>query len=72
MHVSGGLTDQSNLAEANSLSSKLEAKGSKLIPLSTNLVDEVWGSKRPPRPASKVFALDIKYTGRKLPWVNLS
>ena len=54
------------------MASKLEAKGSKLVPLSVNLVDEVWGSERPPRPASKVFALDIKYAGKNPLCIHLS
>ncbi|KAF8329426.1 Creatinase aminopeptidase [Cantharellus anzutake] len=52
--------------EAESLSTKLKMKGSSLVPLSANLVDEVWGSSRPPRPASRVFALTNDYTGRSV------
>jgi hypothetical protein len=51
------------VAEAKSLSGKLGGKGMKLVPIMKNLVDQVWGSSRPPRPASKIYPLDIKYTG---------
>ncbi|KAF9515132.1 hypothetical protein BS47DRAFT_1294380 [Hydnum rufescens UP504] len=51
-------------SEAKSLSGKLGGKGMKLVPIMKNLVDQVWGSSRPPRPASKIYPLDIKYTGQ--------
>jgi len=34
-----------------------------IVPITENLVDTVWGSDKPARPAEKVFILDIKYSG---------
>lgn len=50
-------------AEANDLAAKLTPLGSFLIPVKENLVDTVWGSVRPERPATQVLPLDIKYAG---------
>ena len=40
----------------------IKAKGITLVS-TPNLVDEVWGVDRPPRPANKIFHLETKYTG---------
>ncbi|TFK83165.1 Creatinase/aminopeptidase [Polyporus arcularius HHB13444] len=50
-------------SDADTIVKALEPKQSELVSLSKNLVDLVWGSDRPPRPASKVFPLDVKYSG---------
>jgi len=34
------------------------------VSYSENLVDPIWGSARPERPKTSVFALDVKYAGR--------
>ena len=39
--------------------------GASLIGIKENLVDKVWGSQRPPRPAEKVKVLPEKYSGKK-------
>lgn len=49
--------------DADSLKKSLFPKESKLVLLDKNLVDIVWGDARPPRPQSKVFPLDTKYSG---------
>ncbi|KAJ3917949.1 putative Xaa-Pro aminopeptidase P [Lentinula edodes] len=44
-----------------------ESKGSQtLVPLTTNLVDLIWGSDRPPRPKNAVVPLDEKYSGESV------
>jgi Xaa-Pro aminopeptidase len=50
-------------ADAESLKKSLATRGSELISLDKNLVDIVWGQDRPARPKSKVFPLEIKYSG---------
>ena len=50
------------LADAETIQKALQPKGSELISLPENLVDLVW-TERPPRPANKVFPLDVKYSG---------
>jgi Xaa-Pro aminopeptidase len=52
-----------NLADAKSLKKSLTESNSELISLEKNLVDIVWGQDRPARPKSKVFPLEIKYSG---------
>lgn len=54
------------LADAHDIEQSLKAVESFLIPLSENLVDTVWGAKRPSRPANKIIPLDVKYSGAKL------
>ena len=51
------------LVDAKHLKETLIPKESELVPLSLNLVDEVWGKERPARPTNPVFPLDIKYAG---------
>ncbi len=40
-----------------------EKAGIKMVPAGS-LVDEVWGTERPPMPQEKVWVLDDKYTGQ--------
>jgi len=41
----------------------LESGGQELVATSVNLVDEVWGSERPPRPCNPLLTLSLKYSG---------
>lgn len=51
--------------EARSLLEKIKKKGgAALSAVTTNLVDVVWGSKRPPSPKGEVKPLDIKFAGQ--------
>ncbi|KAH8102236.1 Creatinase/aminopeptidase [Cristinia sonorae] len=50
-------------SDADGLQTSLKPKDSALVSLSDNLVDLVW-PERPPRPANKVFPLDVKYAGQ--------
>ncbi|KAI0674634.1 Creatinase/aminopeptidase [Trametes maxima] len=50
-------------SDADGIQKALESKESELISLPKNLVDLVWPG-RPPRPANKVFPLDVKHSGR--------
>lgn len=50
-------------ADAGTLKESLEPLKSELVSLEKNLVDLVWAEERPARPTSKVFALEVKYTG---------
>jgi len=52
-----------SLVDAKSLKKSLAESDSKLISLEKNLVDIIWGKNRPARPKSKVFPLEIKYSG---------
>ncbi|XP_029657417.1 xaa-Pro aminopeptidase 1-like [Octopus sinensis] len=56
----GGLA-QSN--EWESLSKKLDQKKMSLVPVEDNLVDRIW-TDRPPTPKSRIFPLEIKYSGQ--------
>ncbi len=54
-------------ADARKLAEKIKKKGGKeLLSIGENLVDKVWGDKRPPRPNEKVAVLAEKYTGKPL------
>ncbi|KAF0459956.1 Creatinase/aminopeptidase [Gigaspora margarita] len=50
--------------DARSLSESLEKVGSCLKPISQNLVDLVWGDKRPARPKNPLIVLEECYSGR--------
>ncbi|KAK3717767.1 hypothetical protein LTR37_005538 [Vermiconidia calcicola] len=51
--------------EGKKLAEKIKKKGGKdLIGVATNLVDEVWGSKKPPRPNEPVKVLGMEYAGK--------
>lgn len=59
-------TDRSISADVRKLAEKLKKKtGGKLVGLTSNLVDEVWGKDRPSRTNEKVKVLDLKFTGKK-------
>ena len=58
--------------DAKGLKDALQKKNSELVELKSNLVDSVWGDKRPPRPQNPVFPLKEKYSGLKLPLNHLS
>lgn len=46
---------------------KIKKKGgAALVGVKTNLVDLVWGEKRPPRPQEKIKPLPLNFTGKKL------
>ncbi|KIJ22785.1 hypothetical protein M422DRAFT_39923, partial [Sphaerobolus stellatus SS14] len=49
--------------DAKSLKDTLASKQSELVPLSVNLVDEIWGKDRPARPSNLVFPLEVTYAG---------
>ncbi|KAI0022087.1 aminopeptidase-like protein [Xylariomycetidae sp. FL0641] len=52
---------------AKKLSEKIQKSGGKeLVPVSENLVDGVWGSEKPARPAEPVIVLDEKYAGKSV------
>ncbi|KAK4055446.1 hypothetical protein OIO90_003284 [Microbotryomycetes sp. JL221] len=53
-----------SVGDYNSLKSTL-SKGSSLVPLETNLIDQIWTDK-PKRPANPVQVLDEKYAGKSL------
>lgn len=55
-----------SFTDAQNIAASLISKGSHLVPLSSNLVDEVWKSDgRPARPQNKVGALSIQFAGQK-------
>ena len=47
-------------------SDAVECSGQLLVPLSHNLIDEVWGSERPPRPTNPLIVLATKYSGLQM------
>jgi len=53
-----------HIADANGLKDTLKPKESELVPLDANLVDQVWGKERPPRPTNPIFPLEVKYAGK--------
>jgi len=55
--------DSLPVVDAESLKKSLKDRKSELVSLSENLVDIVWGSKRPARNLNAVFPLSIKFTG---------
>ncbi|EIW51638.1 Creatinase/aminopeptidase [Trametes versicolor FP-101664 SS1] len=50
-------------SDAEGIQKALEPEQSELVSIQENLVDLVWAD-RPPRPANKVFPLDVKYSGQ--------
>ena len=53
-------------ADARKLAEKIKKKGGgKLVGVETNLIDQVWGKERPPRPNEKVKVLDEPISGKK-------
>ena len=51
-------------SDARKLSEALKKTGGSLVGATANLVDQVWGSDRPPRPKEKVQVLAERYSGR--------
>ncbi|KAL2052315.1 hypothetical protein ABVK25_007474 [Lepraria finkii] len=52
--------------DARNLEGKIKKKGgAALVGVKTNLVDVIWGDKRPPRPKEKVKVLPMKFAGKK-------
>ncbi|KAF8632157.1 hypothetical protein AX17_004898 [Amanita inopinata Kibby_2008] len=52
-----------SVCDAESLKKNFEPKGSELVSVTPNLVDDIWHD-RPARPKKSVFHLDIKYSGQ--------
>lgn len=55
------------IAEVERLEAVLEPHGIKLVPVSRNLVDRVWGKERPAPPQDPIWAHPQKYAGRSAP-----
>ena len=53
--------------EARRLEEKIKKGGGRLVGSTTNLIDEVWGSARPPRPNEKVRVLGLEFAGKPFP-----
>lgn len=47
----------------NSYSQALHGSGRTLLPIETNLVDQVWGGQRPPPASSEIYSLPAEFTG---------
>lgn len=47
----------------NSYSRALHGSGRTLLPMETNLVDQVWGDQRPPPASSEIYSLPAAFTG---------
>ncbi|XP_062441047.1 xaa-Pro aminopeptidase 2 [Rhea pennata] len=47
----------------NSYREALHGSGRTLLPIETNLVDQVWGDQRPPPASSKIYSLPSEFTG---------
>uniref|UniRef100_A0A8B9RQC9 Xaa-Pro aminopeptidase 2 n=1 Tax=Accipiter nisus TaxID=211598 RepID=A0A8B9RQC9_9AVES len=47
----------------NSYSQALHGSGRTLLPIETNLVDQVWGDQRPPPASSEIYSLPAAFTG---------
>ena len=54
----------SPIASARKLSETLEKSGSKLLAIEQNLVDQIWGDKRPARPNETVKVHPAEYAGK--------
>ncbi|XP_051646865.1 xaa-Pro aminopeptidase 2 [Manacus candei] len=52
-----------SVATWNSYSQALYGSGRTLLPLETNLVDQVWGDQRPSPSSSKIYSLPSAFTG---------
>jgi Xaa-Pro aminopeptidase len=61
-----------NVDGAREFKKKLKNAGKgKLVAVKENLVDQIWGSQRPPRPNNPVFVLPHKFTGTLSPYLIL-
>ncbi|XP_056215592.1 xaa-Pro aminopeptidase 2 [Falco biarmicus] len=47
----------------NSYSQALRGSGRTLLPIETNLVDQVWGDQRPPPASGEIYSLPAAFTG---------
>uniref|UniRef100_A0A8B9UI92 Xaa-Pro aminopeptidase 2 n=1 Tax=Anas zonorhyncha TaxID=75864 RepID=A0A8B9UI92_9AVES len=47
----------------NSYSQALQGSGRALVPIETNLVDQVWGDQRPPPASNEIYSLPAEFTG---------
>ncbi|KAJ7414744.1 Xaa-Pro aminopeptidase 2 [Willisornis vidua] len=52
-----------SIATWNSYNQALQGSGRILLPLDTNLVDQVWGDQRPPPSSSEIYSLPAAFTG---------
>ena len=52
------------VSEWNTLNERLERSNIKLIGLTNNLVDKVWGLNQPDRPKQPIVPLEMKFTGK--------
>lgn len=53
------------IGDAKTLDEKIKKKGGAgLVALASNLIDEVWGSSRPPRPAEPLIVLGEEFSGK--------
>ncbi|SZF05745.1 unnamed protein product [Blumeria hordei] len=53
--------------DARKLAEKIKKRGGcGLIPVKTNLVDQIWGSERPAKPMEPVVVLDQQFTGKDI------
>lgn len=50
--------------DARKLADKIKKKGGEYKAVDENLIDVVWGDKRPARPSEKVIVQPIEYSGR--------
>jgi hypothetical protein len=51
------------LVDADDLNKSLTSVGSSLVEITDNLVDTVWGTSRPTRPANPAFPLSTEFSG---------
>ncbi|KAF2184719.1 putative Xaa-Pro aminopeptidase P [Zopfia rhizophila CBS 207.26] len=51
-------------SDARKIADKIQKKGGKYKPVNDNLIDLVWGEKRPPRPSEEVRVQPIEYSGK--------
>ena len=51
------------VSEWNNLNKSLDGSNMKLVGVSNNLVDMVWGSSQPDRPNQPIIPLEFKFTG---------
>ncbi|NXL94296.1 XPP2 aminopeptidase, partial [Alectura lathami] len=51
-----------SIATWKSYSQALQGSGMTLLPMETNLVDEVWGDQRPPPASSEIYSLPAEFT----------
>jgi Xaa-Pro aminopeptidase len=49
--------------DAENLRKSLQPRNTELVSIDKNLVDVVWAQERPARPKSKIFSLNVKYSG---------